>query len=185
MKIAIIGTRGIPNRYGGFESLVENLVKRDYKNLMSHVYCSYKNKKEGDEQLFTKTKLIYIPFDSNGISSLAYDIISCLHAVLILKSKSLLIFGVSGALIFPIIKFFNSDIKIIVNVDGIEWRRQKWNKIASQFLKISELLAVKYSDKVITDNLVIQRYVNLIYKKKSYLIEYGGDTTTDAQLLLN
>ena len=64
---------------------------------------------------------------------------------------------------------------MIVNIDGLEWKRQKWNKYAKWFLKFSEKLAVMNADTVVTDNKVIQDYVKAEYKKESVLIAYGAD----------
>jgi glycosyltransferase involved in cell wall biosynthesis len=74
----------------------------------------------------------------------------------------------------PILKIF-SKTKIIVNIDGLEWKRDKWSKFAKTFLKFSEYTAVKYADTVVVDNKVIQDYVTNEYNKKSALIAYGAD----------
>ncbi|WP_252371300.1 DUF1972 domain-containing protein, partial [Escherichia coli] len=85
-----------------------------------------------------------------------------------------LVLGVSGAVVLPIVKLF-SRAKIITNIDGLEWKRDKWRKLARCFLKFSEFLAVKYSDVVITDNQAISDYVLEEYGNTSSVIAYGGD----------
>lgn len=65
--------------------------------------------------------------------------------------------------------------KIVVNIDGYEWKRAKWSPLAKKFLKFSEAVAVKYSDAVVTDNQVLQDYVRSEYGRESTLIAYGGD----------
>jgi glycosyltransferase involved in cell wall biosynthesis len=92
-----------------------------------------------------------------------------------------LILGVSGCVILPFIRIFSTK-KIIVNIDGVEWKRNKWHFFAKWFLKVSEKLAVKYSDCVVTDNKVIQSHVSRSYKAHSKLIEYGGDHVSKQEL---
>jgi glycosyltransferase involved in cell wall biosynthesis len=91
-----------------------------------------------------------------------------------LRSDAMLILGVSGSLFLPIIRLLYRG-KIITNIDGIEWKRNKWNKLAQFILHVSEKAAVRYSDIVIGDNQGIVEYVVKAYKKNAVLIEYGAD----------
>lgn len=170
-KIAIIGTVGLPAKYGGFETLAEYLTKHLSNNYDMTVYCSAKSY---DEQLsnYNGAALKYINLHANGVQSIPYDIISILKAYR--TSDTLLILGVSGCIILPIVRWFGPK-NIIVNIDGLEWKRQKWNKYAKWFLKFSERMAVKYADVVTADNKVIQDHVKNEYGKSSELIAYGAD----------
>jgi len=170
-SIAIIGTVGLPATYGGFETLVEHITKYLSNDYNITVYCSKKNYKK---QLpsYNGATLEYINLHANGIQSIPYDILSIIKAWKV--SDTLLILGVSGCIALPIIKIFGKK-KVIVNIDGLEWKRQKWTRYAKLFLKFSEALAVKYADVVITDNKVIQDYVKKEYGKNSALIAYGAD----------
>lgn len=170
-KIAIIGTAGVPANYGGFETLVEYLTLHLGKTLDLSVFCSSKNY-ECKQDTYNNARLLYIPLNANGIQSILYDIFSILKALRF--ADTLLILGVSGCIVLPLIRRI-SNKKIIINIDGLEWKRAKWNRLARWFLKFSEEIAVKYSDKVITDNKVIQDYVTEEYGVESVLIEYGGD----------
>jgi glycosyltransferase involved in cell wall biosynthesis len=172
-RISIIGTVGVPACYGGFETLVENLLSEAKKEQIITVYCSsktYSNKR----LKYKNAELVYIPLNANGIQSIPYDIWSLFHAVLIKKSDSLLILGVSGALCLPLIRLF-SKAKIITNIDGLEWKRNKWNVWAKRFLKFSEKIAVKFSDVIVADNKGIADYVKQEYGVESAVIAYGGD----------
>ncbi len=170
MKICIIGTTGVPSSYGGFETLVENLIEDQSVDFF--VYCSGKHFSDRLEH-YKGAKLVYIPLKANGLSSIFYDIFCMSHA-LFSGHKNFLILGISGAIFFPILKFFPK-IKLITNVDGIEWRRDKWKGIAKTFLKFSELLAVKFSNIIISDNKEIENYFLKKYDHKSVTIAYGGD----------
>ena len=174
LKIAIIGTTGLPAKYGGFETLAHHLVKHLHDEQELTVYCSSKYFANKHQRLksFNGAKLVYLPFNANGYQSIIYDFISIIHALF--YADSLLILGVSGTILLPFIKLFSSK-PIIVNIDGQEWKRPKWNWIAKKFLRLSEMIAVSFADTLITDNRVIQEYVSREYKKKSVLIEYGAD----------
>jgi len=172
---SIIGTVGIPAKYGGFETLVEHLTKKQGDNYEMIVYCSSKSYNVRLEK-YNNAKLNYINLKANGFQSIPFDIISIIKSFK--KSDSLLILGVSGCLVLPFIKLI-SNTKIIVNIDGIEWKRAKWGKFAKCFLKFSEKIAVKYADEIITDNKIILDYVKSEYDASSHLIAYGGDHVTN------
>ncbi|NQX97372.1 MAG: DUF1972 domain-containing protein [Flavobacteriales bacterium] len=174
-KVSIIGTVGIPSRYGGFETLAHHLTAQLKDEFEFTVYCSKKAyQKHERPSVFNRARLIYLPFNANGVQSIIYDIISIFHALF--YADVLLVLGVSGGIAIPFVRFFTNK-KIIVNIDGLEWRRNKWNGFAKWFLKFSEKIAVKYSHADITDNEAIKRYTSINYKTLSHLIEYGGDHT--------
>lgn len=173
-KIAIIGTVGIPAKYGGFETLTEYLTKNLHDKYNMTVFCSAKSY---DKQLesYNGTKLKYINLNANGAQSIPYDIISIFSSLKF--SDTLLILGVSGCIVLPFVRLISKK-RIIVNIDGLEWKREKWGKGAKWFLKFSEKLAAKYADVVVSDNKVIQEYVFDEYGVRSELIAYGADHVT-------
>ena len=170
-KIAIIGTVGVPAKYGGFETLTEYLTKHLGDSLDLAVFCSSKSYKE-KLLSYNNARLIYIPLNANGVQSIAYDIVSMFKALCF--ADTFLILGVSGCIILPLIRFISGK-KVVVNIDGLEWKRDKWNRLVKWFLKFSERIAVKFSDEVITDNKTIQNYVIEEYGTQSNLIAYGAD----------
>lgn len=171
-KVSVIGTVGIPACYGGFESLVENLTKYSAENVSYQVFCSSKSY---DEKLneHNGAELTYLPLNANGIQSIPYDILSLVKCVSI-KPDITLILGVSGCIFLPIYRLFSRS-KVVTNIDGLEWKRDKWSKFAKKFLKLSEAIAVKYSDVIIADNQAIGDYVTKEYGKDNVIIAYGGD----------
>ena len=172
IKVAIVGTVGIPACYGGFESLVENLTKNASVGIEYKVFCS---SKAYDKKLnnYNNAELIYLPLNANGAQSVLYDILS-LCRCLINRPDVVLILGVSGCIFLPIFKLL-SKCRVVTNIDGLEWKRDKWGKWTKRFLKWSESLAVRYSDVVITDNNAITEYVGKEYSVLSKTIAYGGD----------
>ncbi|MEZ9823261.1 DUF1972 domain-containing protein [Shewanella sp. 10N.286.45.A1] len=171
-NIYVVGTVGLPACYGGFESLVENLTKNSSEDISYTVFCSshsYSIRKSH----CNGASLSYLPFSANGIQSVPYDILSLIHCIF-KRPDVTLILGVSGCVFLPFYRLFSKS-KIVTNIDGLEWRRDKWGKWAKRFLKFSELMAVKYSDVIITDNKAIGDYVDTEYSKENVVIAYGGD----------
>lgn len=172
-KVAIIGTAGLPSRYGGFETLARELVIHLGHHSDLTVYCSRKQYTPTERtSSWQKAKLIYIPLKANGYQSVFYDIYSMIHALF--HSEILLVLGISGAIFLPCVRIV-SNRKIILNPDGLEWRRKRWNRGIRLFLKVSEWMAIKSAHSIITDNGVIHDYIKQTYNKNSLLIGYGGD----------
>lgn len=171
MKLAIVGSVGVPASYGGFETLVESLIGGD--NNQYTVYCSG-SYYEQRLATYKGAKLIYIPVNANGPMSILYDILSCFHAVLV-GHRNILMLGTSGAIVIPVLRLVFPTVKLVVNIDGIEWRRGKWQGFAKKFLKFSEAMAVKYSTTLVADNDAIANYVAKVYQRECVTIAYGGD----------
>ena len=171
--ISIVGTVGVPACYGGFETLVENLLDHTPLNIRYTVFCT-SLKYQTQLKTYKGAQLIYLPLNANGKDSILYDYKSM---KLSLHSDIMLILGVSGCMFLPFIrrKFKG---KIITNIDGLEWKRDKWNFLARALLHYSEIQAVKYSDVIIGDNKGITDYVKQIYHKDAVLIPYGGDSVS-------
>jgi len=173
-KISILGTVGIPAKYGGFETLTEYLTKNLHDSYELTVFCSGKSYSEKLES-YNGAKLEYVALHANGVQSIPYDIISIFKSLRF--ADTLLILGVSGCIILPFVRLFSKK-RIVVNIDGLEWKRDKFSKNAKLFLKFSEKVAVKYSDVVVSDNKAIQDYVRSEYGVQSVLIAYGADHVT-------
>lgn len=179
-KVAIIGTAGVPARYGGFETLVHQLVTHLNRSFKLSIYCSNKYyPKEERKKYWNNARLHHLPFNANGGQSIIYDIISIIHALF--YADVLLILGVSGGILIPFVKLFTRK-KIIVNIDGLEWKRDKWSSPIKRFLRFSEYLAVKYSDADISDNESIRNYTAKHYKTLSLLVEYGADHASKQEI---
>lgn len=179
--IYVVGTVGLPACYGGFESLVDNLVSHGSSHVKYKVFCSSKVYSKRTPT-YKNAELIYVPFKANGIQSIFYDIYSLFYC-LFRKPDVTLILGVSGCIFLPIFRLISSS-RIVTNIDGLEWKREKWSSLVGKFLKLSERLAVKYSHIVIADNQAITEYVDNEYKVKTITIAYGGDHALNSKLPL-
>ena len=172
-QVAIVGIQGVPAKYGGFETLVENIIGDNCCSEVRYtVFCSGKDYATR-MKTYKGAQLKYIPlFHANGIQSTPYDILSMLKCLR--GYDAVVILGVSGCIFLPIFRLLYRK-QLIVNIDGLEHRRAKWSKFARWFLRTSEAMAVRYADVVITDNKGIQDYVTDTYHKHSELIAYGGN----------
>ena len=172
-KVAIVGIQGVPAKYGGFESLVENIIGDNCSpDIQYTVFCSGKDYKTHLKS-YKGARLKYISaFRANGIQSVPYDILSMIKCVR--GYDDIVILGVSGCIFLPILRLLYHK-RLIINIDGLEHKRDKWGKMAKKFLRFSEAMAVRYANVVIADNKGIQDYVKETYKKDSSLVAYGGD----------
>lgn len=172
VHVSIIGTVGVPANYGGFETLVENIIGENASKEISYtIFCSSKSYPQ-KQSVYKNAFLKYIPLEANGVQSIFYDILSLIRATR--GSDVILILGVSGCCFLPIYRLFCKK-RLVINIDGLEHRRDKWGKWTRRFLKFSEKMAVRYADVIVSDNKGIQDYVKEEYGKESELIAYGGD----------
>ncbi len=171
-KIAIVGTVGVPACYGGYETLVENLLEhKQCKEFRYQVYCSSKtySKHLAD---YKGAELIYIPLHANGWQSVFYDSLSIVHAYF--TCQGILSLGTVGSFVLPFFRLFSKK-KVIVNLDGLDNRREKFNSFSQRMIGYARRLAAKYADVCISDNQGIKDFVKEVYHRNSELIEYGGD----------
>ena len=175
LRVAIVGTVGVPASFGGFETLVEYLVRYNEAQGLPVdlvVYCSKRAFKKHPER-YHGAELRYIDLDANNASSILYDSVSVLSA-LRHGVDSILMLGVSGAVVLPLVRMLSS-ARIVTNIDGIEWRREKWHGLAKWVLRASERFAVRLSHQVLADNAAIVDYVRETHGADSAMIPYGGD----------
>lgn len=171
-RVAIIGSQGVPPKYGGFETLVDNILAyADHEHVRYTVFCSRPDMRT-DLSSYRGARLRYINLHAHGKSSVPYDIISMLKAIR--GFDAILILGVSGCVFLPMLKLMTR-ARIIVNIDGLEHRRDKWQPMAKRFLKLSLDTCIRWADIVISDNKGIQDFVKREYGREAKLIAYGGD----------
>ena len=171
MKIAIIGIRGIPVIYSGFETLAEKLslglVKAGHKVT---VYC--RRGYGPNAKSYKGIKLINLPSPrSKNWETFVHSLLSTLHACFKGEFDLVYFIGVGSSLFALLPRLFG--IKTAVNVDGLDWRREKWGPVAKAYLAASELLACYLPNVVITDSLFIKRYYRRKFSKESVYLPYG------------
>jgi glycosyltransferase involved in cell wall biosynthesis len=172
MKIALIGTRGIPANYGGFETCAEEIaVGLSEKGHDISVYCRYGNAL-GNPKSYKGVELIYIPaIKTKQLGTLSHAFFSVLHAMF-RNYDVLMVFNAGNSLNCIVPRFFGK--KIAINVDGLEWKRRKWGFIAKQYFLFAERISSIISHRVVSDARAIQKYYAETYRCPSTFIAYGA-----------
>jgi len=171
-----VGTVGIPARYGGFETLAEQLVLAAAAQGDAHrltIWCSATQRGADRPEYFAGARLRYLPIRANGAQSVLYDALSLWQAARSGHGAALLL-GVSGAGALPLIRA-TSRMRIVTHLDGIEWQRPKWGPVARAVLKRSEAMAVRWSHAVIADNPEIADHVRRRFGRAPVEIAYGHE----------
>lgn len=173
MKIAILGTRGVPNHYGGFEQFAEffSLFLAE-NNHEVFVYNSHNHPYQ--EKTFKGVNLIHC-YDPEFKIGTAGQFIYDLNCILDSRKRNfdiILQLGYTSSSVWHFL--LPKKPLIITNMDGLEWKRTKYSKPVQNVLKFAEKLAVKSSDYLISDSLGIQKYITEKYNKDSTYIAYGA-----------
>ncbi|MDD4600999.1 MAG: DUF1972 domain-containing protein [Negativicutes bacterium] len=170
-KVAIIGTNGLPAKYGGFETLANYLTLNLKNEFEFVVYCS---KTPASKRLkhFNEAQLIYIPLKANGWQSILYDAFSLFHSTF--KSDVILYLGPGAGFLVPLIRLFKK--RTIVNHGGLnEWERTKYSRFQRFVARMGHKYAAKYSFRNITDNLLLKESLKNSFNADSVVIRYGGN----------
>lgn len=175
MRIALLGTRGIPANYGGFETFAQELSTRLARR--GHdvtVYCRSRHA----EPVYLGVRLKYLPtIRHKYLDTVAHTFLSTLH-LLGRRCDAALYCNAANAVFTILPRIFG--IPVALNVDGIERRRRKWNRLAQAWYLVSEWLATVFPSAVVTDARSIANYYRKHYGKRTTLISYGADTETPA-----
>ena len=184
IKLAIIGTRGIPNHYGGFEQFAEflakGLVERGHSVTVynSHTHPYQKSSWNGVQIIHKKD-----PEDKIGtVGQFIYDF-HCIRDLRNHNFEIVLQLEYNSSYIWH--KLLPSNTVVINNMDGLEWKRTKYNKLTQKFLKFAEKLAAKSSDFLVADSIGIQDHLMNIHRLPSTYIPYGASVfdTPDSKIL--
>ena len=179
LKIAIIGSRGYPYVYSGYETLVKELSERLVKKgHFVRVYChsSLFNKKPGK---VNGVNLVYTPsVNSKMFSQLYNSFFSFIHVCFSKSDVVLVVNSANGpyGLLTKILKK-----KTCINVDGLEWLRPKWMGLGSLYFRFASKLATLFFDEIITDSIEMNKVYNNIFKKQSNVIAYGSTMKVDKE----
>lgn len=183
MRISIIGSRGYPYVYSGYETFVKELSERlVVQGYQVRVYC-HKNLFKNRPKILNGIELVYIPtIETKSLSQLVHSFLSMLHAC---TTKSTIILAVNAAngpwgLISKI-----AGIPSLINVDGMEWLRPKWKGLGAKYFKFAAWLSTRLYNQIITDAEAMRQVYLTEFKKDSTVIAYGADIrySQDASLI--
>lgn len=173
MRIALLGTRGVPASYSGFETCVEELGQRLVER--GHevtVYCRAHHITY-DKPTYKGMHLIILPTITNKyLDTIVHSFLSSLHSLLHPYDIALyFIAGNSPVTWIPRLR----GTKTVLNVDGLDWKREKWPPLAKRYIQIAEYLATKIPNVYLTDSRVVQRYYENRYGDNPPYIPYGSE----------
>lgn len=182
--VFIIGSKGIPANYGGFETFVEKLTEQQKsKEIKYHVSCLADNDNEFEHN-GARCFNVKVP-NIGAAKAVYYDIAALKECIKYIKKNKIErpIVYILACRIGPFVGKYKKQLSklggtLFVNPDGHEWKRAKWNAAIRKYWKISEKLMVKHADLLVCDSINIEKYIKEDYKQynpKTTFIAYGAD----------
>jgi len=173
MRIAIMGIRGIPANYGGFETFVEELAPRLVKRGHQVTVYGRSNIIDYTGSYYKGARLLILPTISHKyLDTVVHTFISIIHSCFFKYDIVFLLNAVNSP--FAFIPRLTGK-KVVLNVDGIERLRKKWSWIGKLYHRIGEYFATKFPNVIVSDAEIIKRYYLETYKKESVMIPYGAN----------
>ena len=190
-NIFIIGSKGIPAKYGGFETFVEKLTENQKsKEIKYHVACVGENNEEFEYNNARCFK-VKVP-DIGSAKAVLYDLYALKEVISYIRTNNLKgsIVYILACRIGPFISYYKNqlhklDCSLYVNPDGHEWKRAKWNTFIKKYWKLSERLMIKNCDLAICDSIGIENYIKETYKKykpNTTYIAYGANIDVNSPI---
>jgi len=174
MKISIIGSRGIPAKYGGFEVFTEGLSTRLVDRGYSITVTCENDAADGE---YGGVKLVYSPYKipQSPLKRKIYEVFSDVYFIR-KQSKTndtIYLLGMTAGWATCLPKILNRDVKIMINVDGVEWKRTKFNAFERAFLWANTKLAEIFCDVIIIDSKCMQKHISRRWRNKAIFIPYA------------
>lgn len=173
MKIAMIGSRGIPASYGGFETCAEELGARLVaRGHTVTVYCRAHHI-TFNEPYYRGIRLVKLPTITNKyLDTITHTTLSSLHALG--QGYDVVLMFIAGNSPVSFVPRLAGQ-QVVLNVDGLDWKRQKWPPLAKKYIQFAEWLATKLPNAVVTDSLRVQEYYRERWNAETTYIAYGSD----------
>lgn len=171
MRLAMIGTRGVPARYGGFETAVEQIGTR--LAAQGHEVIVYSRNPGQRVRDFQGMRVVNLPaIRSRTMETLSHSIASSLHAVIAARPDAAFVFNPANAPVIPLLKA--AGILVAVNVDGLESQRAKWAGAGALYLRWAERASMAWADTIIADSRVIADHVQARSGREATYVPYGA-----------
>lgn len=177
MRIAMLGTRGVPARYGGFETAIEEIGRRlVLKGHEVTVYC--RGAEDPSLEQYLGMRLVHLPaLQGRAIETLSHTALSLLHVLLTRRHDAAIVFNAANAPLLPVLRLRR--VPTAVHVDGLEWKRAKWGLAGRLYYRAAESLAVRWGDALIADARGIADYYEREFGADTELLTYGAPIQTD------
>lgn len=170
MRIALIGTRGVPARYGGFETCVEEVGQR----LVRHgdevdVYC---RDRLGTDRYLGMRRIELPAVRTRSLETLSHTALAVAHVAAHRRPDAAIVFNAANSPLLPVLKA--RGIPVALHMDGLEWKRTKWGAGGRRYYRYAEALGVSLADALVSDAEAIARYYEETYGRDSTVITYGA-----------
>ena len=178
MRLALMGTRGVPALYGGFETAAEEIGRRlvDRGHSVT-VYCRNMSGLESPDS-YLGMQLVHLPsVRHKAIETLSNTALSAIHHFLGTRQDAVILFNSANSPFIPIIQA--RGVPTVTHVDGLEWQRSKWGPMGRRYYRAAESLAVRWSDALIADAQGIASYYAREFGVATDFIPYGAPILTD------
>ncbi|MET4136516.1 DUF1972 domain-containing protein [Pseudarthrobacter sp. PvP090] len=173
LSIALVGTRGVPARYGGFETCIEEVGKRlAARGHRVVVYCRASKDSDCSATDYQGMHLVHLPaLKHRPLETLSHTALSVGH-LLAHRVDVAVVFNAANAPFLPILRA--AGVPVATHVDGLEWLRAKWRGIGKRYYRLAESLAVRWSDALIADARGIQDYYRQEFNASTTYLAYGA-----------
>ncbi|HLD20190.1 MAG TPA: DUF1972 domain-containing protein [Patescibacteria group bacterium] len=180
IRVAIMGHRGIPCRYGGFETFAEQAALRFVR--MGYDVRVYNRSHNGDYRRprYKGAKMIYLPTVRNKYCDTWVHSLLCVLHAMIFRVDVILMVNVGNAPFTLLPRLVGTPV--VLNVDGLEWQRRKWGRWARWYFLLCEKMALVFPNTIVTDAQAIYDYYKQRYGKNSVMIPYGAEVKRKSNL---
>ena len=171
--VAILGTRGIPAGYGGFETFAEQLSLRFVdRGIPVTVYC--RSHFASGQPTWRGIKLVTLPtIRSKYLDTVVHTVISAVHLVVTGGPRDVLLCNAANAPVVPFLRLAGR--RVVLNVDGLEWRRGKWGVLGRSWYRAGEWLSVRTASVLVTDAEEVRTYYRVRHETDSVMVPYGAE----------
>jgi glycosyltransferase involved in cell wall biosynthesis len=171
--VAIMGTRGIPANYGGFETFAERLALHLVgRGVPVTVYCRRHHATAGRE--WRGVRLVTLPTIRNKyLDTVVHSALSTIHLITRTRIRDVVLCNAANAPVLPLLRFTRR--RVVMNVDGLEWRRGKWGVMGRSWYRLGEWLSVRSASVLVTDAAEVRTYYRVRHDTDSVMVPYGAD----------
>jgi len=172
IRIGIVGSRGIPGNYGGFETCAEELATRlAGRGHEVTVYCCRPYSRTRETTWRGVRRVVLPTVRLKSLEKLVHSVLSLVHAA-VSAPDIVLVLGIAAGPFCFIPRLTRS--RVVVNTDGLEWRRRKWGRLASAYLRFAERAVGAAADHLVTDALCVREYYRTVHHRETSFIPYGA-----------
>ncbi|MCW2598547.1 MAG: hypothetical protein JWM02_376 [Frankiales bacterium] len=171
--VAVLGTRGVPANYGGFETFAERLALNLVRDgVATTVYC--RSHYVSVPSPWRGIRLVTLPtIRSKHLDTIVHTTLSALHLVMTRGPRDVVLCNAANAPVLLLLRLFGR--RVVLNVDGLEWRRSKWGVLGRSWYRMGEWVSVRLASVLVTDAHEVQTYYRVRHDTDSVMIPYGAD----------